>query len=141
MDFWALTGKHDRLNRKMNLRISSFFEDLPLTSPQALALQYILEKGKDGAVYQKDVEEHLSIRGSSAASLIHNLERDGFIRREAVKFDGRYRCLRPTKKALALQEEITKRIEQYMQSLFAGISEADLKVFESVVERMTSNAC
>lgn len=141
MNFRTLAGKQERLNRKMNLRFSSFFEDLPLTTPQALALQYILEKGKDGAVYQKDVEKHLSIRGSSATSLIHNLERDGFVRREAVKFDGRYRCLKPTPKAVALQEEITRRIEQYVQSLFVGISESDLKVFESVIERMTSNAC
>ncbi len=141
MNFLTLTEKHERLNRRMNLRFSSFFADLPLTTPQALALGYILEKGKDGAVYQKDVEKHLSIRGSSATSLIHKLERDGFVRREAVNFDGRYRCLKPTKKALAIQGEISKRIEQYVQSLFAGISEADLQVFESVIERMTSNAC
>lgn len=141
MNFRALAGKHERLNRKLNLRFSSFFEDLSLTTPQALALQYILENGKDGSVYQKDVEKHLSIRGSSATSLIHNLERDGFIRRETVKFDGRYRRLKPTQKAVALQEEIARRIEQYVQRLFAGISESDLKVFESVIERMARNAC
>lgn len=141
MNFRTLARKQERLKRKMNLRLSSFFADLSLTTPQALALQYILEKGKDGSVYQKDVEKHLSIRGSSATSLLHNLERAGFIRRETVKYDGRYRCLKPTQKAVALQEEITRRIEQYAQSLFVGISESDLKVFESVIERMTSNAC
>lgn len=141
MNFRTLAGKQERLSRKMKLRFSAFFEDLRLTTPQALALQYILEKGRDGSVYQKDVEKHLSIRGSSATSLLHNLEREGFIRREAVKFDGRYRCLKPTQKALALQEELARRTEQYMQRLFAGISESDLKVFESVIERMTSNAC
>lgn len=139
MDYKVLTGKQERLNRLMNLHFASFFEDLPLTSTQALALEFIMEKASVGEVYQKDLETFLSVRGSSVTSLINNLERDGYIRREPVKFDGRYKHLAPTEKALAIQGEISRRIDRYMDSLFVGIPEGDLTVYESVLDKMTQN--
>ncbi len=139
MDYKILTGKQERLNRLMNLRFASFFEDMPLTGTQALALEFIMQKASMGDVYQKDLEEFLSIRGSSVTSLINNLERDGYIRRESVKFDGRYKHLAPTKKALSMQEKISQRIDKYMESLFVDIPEADLKAYESVLEKMERN--
>lgn len=139
MDYKILTGKQERLNRLMNLHFSSFFDDLPLTSTQALTLEFIIEKGQVGEVFQKDVEIFLSIRGSSVTSLINNLERDGYIERKPVAFDGRYKHLSPTPKALKLKPVISERIERYMDSLFVDIPEEDLIVFESVLEKMTAN--
>lgn len=139
MNYKVLTAKQEKLNRLMNLHFSSYFEDLPLTSTQALTLEYIIEKGKTDQVYQKDVEMFLSVRKSSVTSLIDNLERDGYIRRESVPFDGRYRHLAPTQKAMELKPVISERITQYMESLFVGIPDEDLEVFESVLDRMTEN--
>lgn len=102
-------------------------------------MEFVIQKASNGEIYQKDLESFLSIRGSSVTSLINNLERDGYIRRESVKFDGRYKHLAPTKKALAIQAEISQRIDRYMDSLFAGVPEADLKVYESVLDQMTQN--
>lgn len=139
MDYQVLMGKLERLYRMMNQNFASFFEEIPLTSTQALALEFILKKAETGAVFQKDLERFLSIRGSSVTSLINNLERDGYIRREAVRFDGRYKHLAPTEKALAIQNHISDRIEQYMEGLFTGISESDLQGFETAIEKMTEN--
>lgn len=139
MDYKSLTGKQERLNRLMNLHFASYFEDMPLTSTQALTLEFIMQKAKSGDVFQKDLESFLSIRGSSVTSLINNLERDGYICRKPVQFDGRYKHLAPTEKALAIQNEIAQRVDQYMESLFVGIPETDLKIYESVLERMTQN--
>lgn len=139
MDYKVLTGKQERLNRLMNLRFASFFEDMPLTSTQALALEFIMEKAAVGQVYQKDLEAFLSVRGPSASSLINTLERDGYIRRESVAFDGRYKHLAPTEKALSMQEQISHRISRYMESLFVDIPEAELKVYQAVLEKMERN--
>lgn len=139
MDYKLLTGKQERLNRLMNLHFASFFEDMSLTATQALALEYIMQQAEFGEVYQKDLERFLSIRGSSVTSLINNLERDGYIRRESVSFDGRYKHLAPTEKARSIEKEISSRIDRYMESLFVGIPEKDLKIFESVLEKMENN--
>lgn len=140
MDYKKLTGKQERLNRLMNLHFATYFEDLTLTSTQALALEYIMIKVEDGPVFQKDLEVFLSVRGSSVVSLINNLERDGYIRRVTADFDGRYKSLVPTQKALDMKKEISERIGEYMESLFVGIPEKDLKIFESVIDKMTDNA-
>ena len=140
MDYKKLTGKQERLNRLMNLHFATYFEDLTLTSTQALALEYIMIKVEDGPVFQKDLEIFLSVRGSSVVSLINNLERDGYIRRVTADFDGRFKSLVPTQKALDMKKEISERIGEYMESLFVGIPEKDLKIFESVIDKMTDNA-
>lgn len=139
MDYHRLTGKQERLRRLMNLHFASFFEDLPLTSTQAMTLEFIMEKAQAGDVFPKDVEGFLSVRGSSAVSLINNLERDGYLRRETASFDGRYKRLVPTEKALQMQKEISGRIDRYMESLFVGIPEEELRTFEAVLEKMEQN--
>ena len=41
--------------------------------------------------------------------------------------------------ALEIQDDITNRISEYMHSIFVGISEDDLNVFEKVIMQMTEN--
>ncbi len=139
MNYKELTSKHERLNRLMKLHFSAYFEDSVLTVMQAVTLGYIMEKYEIGDIFPKDLELLLSIRGSSVVSLINNLEAAGYIRRETAGFDARYKRLIPTQKALDIKSEISKRIDKYNESLFVGISEADLAVYESVIERMAKN--
>ena len=81
----------------------------------------------------------MEIKGSSITSLISNLERNGYLRRESLESDGRYKKLVLTEQTLAIQDDITKRIGEYMHSIFVGISEDDLKIFEKVIMQMTEN--
>ena len=140
MEYKVLTGRQEKLRRLMSLRFASFFDDMQLTGMQALALEFIISRSEYGDVFPKDVEAFLFIRGSSAVSLINNLERDGYLRRATADFDGRYKRLLPTEKALAIKDEISNRINRYNESLFVGISDDDLEVFRSVVEKMIKNA-
>lgn len=139
MDYNRLTGKHECLNRHMKVCFARYFEGFGLTAAQALCLEYIVLKNENGDVFPKDLENFLSIRGSSVASLVNYLEDAGFLSRKSASFDGRYTCLVPTQKALDIRPEITRRIDSYKEKLFAGISEEDLAVYESVIEKMTKN--
>ena len=38
-----------------------------------------------------------------------------------------------------MQDEILCRVEDYMKSMFVGISDEDLQVFEKVLLQMTAN--
>ena len=110
-----------------------------MTSIQALILHYIIVESEKKDIFPKDLEEFLEIKGSSITSLISNLERNGYLRRESLASDGRYKKLVLTEQTLAIQDDITSRINEYMQSIFVGISEDDLKVFEKVIMQMTEN--
>lgn len=139
MDEKKLMEKYEKLNRRKRRYFSGFFADTPLTCVQALILHYIIVESKKRDIFPKDLEEFLAIKGSSVTSLIQNLERNGYLRRESLASDGRYKKLVPTKQALAIEDDITERIEKYLHSMFAGISEDDLKVFERVIMQMTEN--
>ena len=131
--------KYDKLNRRIRRYFASFFTDTPITSIQALILHYMIVESEKRDIFPKDLEEFLEIKGSSVTSLISNLERNGYLRRESLASDGRYKKLVLTEQTLAIQDDITERISEYMHSIFVGISEDDLKIFAKVIMQMTEN--
>lgn len=134
-----LMEKYDKLNRRMLRYFSSFFTDTQITSIQGLILHYIIVESEARDIFPKDIEEFLEIKGSSVTSLISNLERNGYLRRESLDSDRRYKKLVLTEQTLAIKDDITSRVNEYMHSMFAGISENDLEVFEKVILQMTEN--
>lgn len=139
MDEQKLMEKYDKLNRRIRRYFASFFTDTPITSIQALILHYMIVESEKRDIFPKDLEEFLEIKGSSVTSLISNLERNGYLRRESLASDGRYKKLVMTEQTLAIQDDITERIREYMHSIFVGISEDDLKIFQKVIMQMTEN--
>ena len=134
-----LMEKFDKLNLKMRRCFASYFSDTPLTSIQGMTLHYIIVESQYRDVFPKDLEEFLEIKGSSVNSLINNLEKNGYLRRESISGDGRYKKLVLTEKTCAVKEDITSRVTAYMKNMFVGIPEDDLVVFERVITKMTSN--
>ena len=89
---------------------------------------------------EPDIEEFLEIKGSSVNNLINNLERNGYLRRESVSHDGRYKKLVLTEQTRTMQADITERVMAYMRGMFVGISEEDLLVLDAVISKMEKNA-
>ena len=140
MDEKKLMEQYDKMNRKMQRHFSSYFSDSQLTSIQGGVLHYIIVEKDRGDIFPKDLEEFLGIKGSSVTSLINNLEQGGYLRRESLESDGRYKKLVLTEKTKGMQEDILKRVNDYIHSMFVGIPEDHLKIFESVILQMTKNA-
>ena len=140
MDEKKLMEQYDKMNRKMQRHFSSYFSDSQLTSIQGIVLHYIIVEKDRGDIFPKDLEEFLGIKGSSVTSLINNLEQGGYLRRESLESDGRYKKLVLTEKTKGMQEDILKRVYDYIHSMFVGIPEDQLKIFESVILQMTKNA-
>ncbi|MGN0813954.1 MAG: MarR family winged helix-turn-helix transcriptional regulator [Candidatus Coproplasma sp.] len=140
MDIKRITETNDKMNRILRRRFESYFANSELTSVQAVAMEYINVNSADHAVYQKELEKFLELRGSSVSSLIDRLERDGYIRRECHDEDGRYRRLVPTEKGKNIQADISARIMHYTNSLFEGIDEEELEIFEIVMLKIIKNA-
>lgn len=128
------------MNRKMQRHFASYFSDSPLTCIQGIVLHYIIVENVRRDIFPKDLEEFLGIKGSSVTSLINNLEQGGYLRRESLESDGRYKKLVLTEKTKEMQEDIVRRVFDYMHSMFVGIPEEHLKIFESVILQMAKNA-
>ena len=140
MDEKKLMEQFDKLNRKMLRHFASYFSDSQLTCVQGVVLHYIIVESERRDVFPKDLEEFLGIKGSSVTSLINNLEQGGYLRRESLESDGRYKKLVLTEKTRGMQEDILRRVYGYIDSMFAGIPEENLKIFEAVISQMSQNA-
>lgn len=140
MDEKKLMEKFDKLNRKMLRHFAGYFSDSSLTCVQGLVLHYIIVEAERRDVFPKDLEEFLGIKASSVTSLINNLEQGGYLRRESLESDGRYKRLVLTEKTRGMQEDIVRRVDDYMSSMFSGIAEENLKIFEDVILQMSQNA-
>ena len=138
LDEKSLVEKYAAMNRRLKRYFDSFFADSPITSIQGLVLDYLF-RNRETDVFQKDLEEYLEIKGSSVTSILDNLEKNGYVRREAGDYDGRLKKLATTEKAYAIEEDIVERVNGYMYSLFRGIPEEEREVFYSVLCKMIDN--
>ena len=138
LDEKSLVEKYAAMNRRLKRYFDSFFAGSPITSIQGLVLDYLF-RNRETDVFQKDLEEYLEIKGSSVTSILDNLEKNGYVRREAVDYDGRLKKLAITEKAYAIEEDIVERVNGYMYSLFRGIPEEEREVFYSVLCKMIDN--
>ena len=121
-------------------RQSSFPEtESGLTNMQRLVLHYILFQAPVRDIYQKDIEKAFQIRRSTATGILQLLEKNGFIYRETVEWDARFKKLMPTEKAMEIRGQIIAHI-QYMEALLRkGIPQEDLEICMRVLEQMSAN--
>lgn len=110
----------------------------PVKGVNGWAIAYFYEnKGKD--IFQKDFENHFSIRGSTASKILKTMEQKGYIERVAVKSDARLKKIVLTEKALELHKRITIDIAAREKRLRTGVSDEEMKVFFTTMEKLCKN--
>lgn len=111
-----------------------------ITAKQAMTLGYIVMQNRHGnLVNQKNIEREFHLTASTVTSLIEKLEKAGYITRSASETDSRCNVLKPTKEALAFNDEIVKNIELIENGVLDGISSDEKRVFEEVLDKMFEN--
>ncbi len=88
----------DRAQDKMNI-----------THCQSRILLHISKQ--DAPVYQKDIEEFLHIRRSTATEILNVLERNGYIVRKRAEHDGRLKEISITPQSLTLINSMDSYID------------------------------
>lgn len=109
-----------------------------ITGMQRWVVKFIADQ-QHRDVFQKDVEELLSIRRSTATKLLQLTEKNGLIYRESVDYDARLKRIKLTPKALELHQVIMHEIELLEVQIQAGITKQELKHFFKVIEKMKRN--
>lgn len=109
-----------------------------LSQPQVLVIGYLIDRqGED--VFPRDIEKEFNIRRSSANSLINGLEKQGYIKRESVKYDARLRKLVLLSRALELKAQIEEHVEMIESKMTQGLSQNQLKELREIINIMKDN--
>ena len=102
----------------------------------AYALTICREPGRS----QEDIARELCVNKSTVARNLNFLEDQGYILRTPLECDKRQFSVFPTEKMLNILPEIKKASVEWMNLLAEGIPQAELDIFNSVLERMQTKA-
>ena len=89
---------------------------------------------------QEELAQELCLNKSTVARSLNSLEEKGYITRTPLPNDKRQFSVYPTEKMQAILPEIKKASDEWMKLLSGDISEDELKIFDSVLERMQARA-
>ncbi|NLW54165.1 MAG: winged helix-turn-helix transcriptional regulator [Clostridiaceae bacterium] len=112
-------------------------ENINLTHGQVRVLLYISKQDKP--VYQRDIENMLHVRRSTATEMLNVLERDGYIVRQRSPHDGRLKEISVSPLSLQLTDKMDRHMDDLEERLIKNISEEDLKIFYKVLDQVGEN--
>ena len=93
----------------------------------------------DRDIFQKDFENHFSIRRSTATKMLQLMEKNGLINRVSVENDARLKKIVLTEKAVEIHRKITADIMEREKRLAMGISKEELDTFFKVANQIRTN--
>lgn len=134
-----LGGLIHKVAHKMKREIGHANQKLGVSGVQGRIIGYVRCESKNRDVFQKDIEEHFELRGSSVTSTLQNLEKMGFIVRESIPTDQRLKRIVLTKKALDIHNQITKNIEQVEKEAFSSINKEEEQLLSDLLKRILNN--
>lgn len=134
-----LGGLIHKVAHKMKREIDHANQKLGVSGVQGRIIGYVRCESKNRDVFQKDIEEHFELRGSSVTSILQNLEKMGFIVRESIPTDQRLKRIVLTKKALDIHNQITKNIEQVEKEAFSSINKEEEQLLSDLLKRILNN--
>ncbi len=102
------------------------------------ALHFILAH-TDSEIFQKDLEEEFGLRPSSASALIKKMEQNGLITRKSVPYDGRFKKIVPSEKALQNKENVLRGVQALESRLLNGISPEQQEEWLKITKQMIEN--
>lgn len=100
---------------------------------------HFIRKSGDTPVYQRDIERRFDISRATATTMLQLMEKNGYIIRKPVPQDARLKQLVLTPKALQVEKAKDTDIIFIEQRLQEGISEEDMEIFFSCMEKMREN--
>ena len=106
------------------------------SSQYAFVLAICRESGRS----QEELAQELCLNKSTVARTLNSLEEKGYITRTSLPNDKRQFSVYPTEKMLAILPEVKNTSIEWMSLLSEGIPQAELEIFNSVLERMQDKA-
>lgn len=137
--FWnAYAVKFGWIAHQLGNRQNRQLERYDLTHQQAKILTYLyLYRGKK--VSQRDIEEFFSVKASTITSVVGNLERKGFLRRQPDEQDGRRKDLLLTAKGENVQQELIRAFEETERQIAQGLSTEEQESLRQTLDRVCRN--
>ena len=101
---------------------------------------YVFIISKNPGITQEELANELCINKSNVTRGLNNLEEMGFVYRKANENDKRILRVFPTNKMLEAYPKIKEVLREWNGYLTNDIDEEEIRIFQSVLERITNRA-
>ena len=108
------------------------------TGVQGWILGYLYEnQGRE--IFQRDIQEHFSIRRSTVTGILQLMERNGLITRSSVERDARLKKLELTPRGVELHERVERSIRQVEDRLSQCLTPEEKATFLTICEKIRAH--
>ena len=97
---------------------------------------FVMQICKNPGKSQDWLAKNMTLNKSTVARALTYLENKGYVRREADENDKRVLLIYPTQRMLDVLSDVRSITDEWNEKLCEGISEDELTLFQSVLERM-----
>ena len=101
---------------------------------------YVLAICRNPGISQEELAKHICINKSNVTRHLSYLEEHGYVMRKQSETDRRVTLVYPTEKMEAVLPEVRKIIEEWNGYLTADLTDSELQLFRSVLERIAVRA-
>lgn len=110
-----------------------------ITLEQVKVLGFLDRNEEAGDIYQRDLEKEFGIRRSSVTNILHNMEKNGLVRRETDLVDTRIKKVFLTDKGKHLSSSLYEYIKKIDLILVKGMEEEEKDMFLSLLKKALDN--
>lgn len=135
MEIKAITN---RMVRRLEGAAWDIGEKTP-SSAQKHTIVYLYEHSAYGDLFQRDIEEFLSIQRPTATRMLNHMEANGLIKRESVEYDGRLKKITLTPKAINLYNNIFDEINRVEEYMTRGLTDKEKDDFLRIARKIRKN--
>ena len=109
-----------------------------VTHVQARVLYYLewMNDNEKKDVYQKDIEEFLSVSKSTASELISTLENNEYISRIKLENDGRLRKIVLLEKGYETNKKIGETLKNFEINMQNKLTQEELESFFNIIDKL-----
>ncbi len=125
------------INRKLDeVTTKSGYRELTGQNSSIIRLLY---NNNSKEIFQKDIEKKFNVRRSTISNSLNLLEKKGYVTRNKVENDARLKVIKLTPKGKKAGKDMNREITRFHDSLTAGMTTDDLKLFLSWLDNIHSN--
>ena len=128
-----------KISHQIYIKHNELLLEHDITVQQSRVLIFIIMNRENGPISQKDIENHMCLKGSSVSSLIKTMIEKGLIIKKKSLEDGRFCSLDITKKGMELDAIALNILKEYGANLLVDISEDDINQTKKVLKLIEKN--
>ncbi|MEK5529383.1 MarR family transcriptional regulator [Viridibacillus sp. FSL R5-0468] len=113
-------------------------ETYNLTLEQARFIGYLFQHEDEG-ISQKDMERAFQRKGSTISSIVHNLEKKGFIERKVDMKDERRRIIHVLPKGKNLVEDFNDFFKEMETTMVNGLDDMEKDALSNMLDKVINN--